>query len=201
MSAVSGPDVATVKQLLDTRLEPGQVIVSSIAAAHREARNLVGRDPATGDIVAPEHGQTWAGALVYLIFCEQIGSCFSLEGEPRMKSHDLQSALMQFADFEPHDALDLTRLRNRLAHDYTLIEPARGSRPGEAFALHGSAHEPVVRRMSAGILIGLPALAIRIERTFCPAIDSALAGHRLVCHHPGGVAGVVRRSQMGVING
>src|SRR5690242_9359296 len=80
IEVITGDRVDAVIALLDTSGEITGTGVSCIAAALREARVHVGRDPATGKLLQPEHGLTWSGALVYLIFCEQIGSCFSLPG-------------------------------------------------------------------------------------------------------------------------
>ena len=64
-----------VTALLDTT-NPQPARVSCMAAALREARNLTGRDATSRVLTTPGHEGTWAGALVYLVFAEQIGACF-----------------------------------------------------------------------------------------------------------------------------
>jgi hypothetical protein len=67
--------VELVMDLLDTsRIDEQRV--SCMAAALREARQLVGRNQATGRHEKDMEDVSWSGALVYLIFAEQIGSCF-----------------------------------------------------------------------------------------------------------------------------
>ncbi len=183
--------------LLDTRfVELTQV--SCLATALREARALVGRRPEDGGLHSPEHGMTWAGALVYLIYCEQIGACFRPADHPhsRRRNHELADALAWFGGFPESEARLLNRMRERLAHDYTLSSP---SPDGPTFALHGGAHEPVVDTTHPHVMVGLPALAIRIETTFNMAILQAANEGRLVCHHPGGLDGVGKRFRMAII--
>lgn len=183
--------------LLDTTtVDPTQV--SCIATALREARSLVGRDPSTGRVERPEHGVTWAGALVYLIYCEQIGSCFHPDGHQhrRRRSHEVADALIWFGGFEVAQAELLRELRNRLAHNYTLRPPHPG---GPTFALHGGVREPVVRRIDQHVLVGLPALAHRIETVFNLSLMLLVDEHQLACHHRDGFGGVNSRFWMSIL--
>lgn len=182
--------------LIDTNSPSQTGPMSCMAAALREARILVGRDPVSGRLMAPRNGMTWAGALVYLIFAEQIGSCFGplhLRRHPR--GEHLKNALNWFGGFDKGDAETLAHLRHRLAHDYTLIAPNSIL----SFALTGSSQEPVVKRLAGNIaVIGLPALAIRIEHLHLRVALDADAG-TLCCHHPGGIAAVNERFWMSTI--
>jgi hypothetical protein len=172
--------------------------VSCIATALREARNLVGRRASDGRLENPQLGATWAGALVYLIYCEQIGSCF----RPARHSHRhrrgkaLSDALVWFAGFPTDEADDLNELRNRLAHDYTL---RRKHARAPIFALHGGSQEPVLERVAQNVLVGLPALAPRIETQL--NLDLLLLAEQgeLLCHHPDGLAGVHKRFWMATL--
>jgi hypothetical protein len=65
--------VDIVMQLLDTH-SVEESYVSCTTAALRESRQLVGRNRETGRSERPAEVGTWSGALVYLIFAEQIGS-------------------------------------------------------------------------------------------------------------------------------
>lgn len=157
--AIDPSDVLTVAKLLNPRLVPGQNPVSCIAAALREARTIVGRDEASGTLVNVARGVAWAGALTYLIFCEQIGSCFHLVGQRTPRKGHLRRALAQFGGFVDADAIILVRLRNHLSHNFTIVQQPVNGKPGYSFALHGSADEPVVRDMGGVYAVGLPALA------------------------------------------
>jgi hypothetical protein len=199
VSAIDAAEVAQVSHLLDAHLLSDEALRSCIAAALREARVLVGRDAASGHVIEPSHGMTWAGALMYLVYCEQIGSCFHLVGEPRSKKEPLRTALKQFGKFADRDAVSLTSLRNRLAHDFTLAVPAKNGRAGYSFVLHGSADEPVVGVFKDAVFVGLPAFAHRVETTFQLQLLTALEDGRLGCHHAGGLQGVRRRFYMGIV--
>lgn len=171
--------------------------MSCIAAALREARALVGRDPATGMVERKGNELTWAGALVYLIYCEQIGTCFRPSSHAHKRTAEpLRDALVWFGGFDAHDAKALDALRNRLAHDYTL----HGHPDGPRFALHGSASEPVVDRQGRDTGVGLPALALRIETTFNLELLTLAADGHLLCHHAGGMAGVDARFRMSFVS-
>jgi hypothetical protein len=190
------PEVALA--LFDTH-QPLSGGISCIAAAVREARQLVGRDPASGRVINAAQGGTWSGALVYLIFAEQIGSCFHVVGStgPFEESGALRRALKMFGGFSDSDARVLTALRNRLAHDFTLSSPSGKL----TFTLSGSAQEPVVEELSRApriVHVGLPTLAIRIEQLHVLVSLAANEG-TLACHHPGGVAGVLRRFRFAII--
>jgi hypothetical protein len=192
-------DLPKVRWLLDTHLPPEGDPISCIAAALREARQIVGRDPETSQIKDRGKGDAWSGAMMYLVFCEQIGRCFHLVGARTPRKEHLRRALAQFGGFQDIDAQNLVTLRNHLAHNFTLVELAEGKKPGYSFALHGSADEPVVGRTGDVILVGLPALAIQIERTFLPNFIRALDENRLASHHQGGVDGVIRQYRFGVV--
>lgn len=197
MTSDASVPVERVMALLDTST-PDPERVSCMAAAIRDARQVVGRNSETGRLDRPEFGATWAGALTYLIFAEQIGSCFHPIGDDfhkRRRGHPLGDALQWFAGFDSDEAGVLSRLRDRLAHDYTLLD-----RSGkDTFALHGSAHEPVVRRHGVTTLVGLPALAIRIEHLHLQVLLAADEGW-LGCHHKGGIDEVDRRFWMAVVS-
>lgn len=172
--------------------------MSCISAALREARSLVGRRPEDGNLADPRRGMTWAGALVHLIYCEQVGSCFrpSDSSRPR-RGCALQDGLSWFGGFEPYEAEALAELRNRLAHDYTLRSPHPD---GSGFALHGSSREPVCAELQGRRwAIGLPALAIRIETTFNTALLLLADEGQLLCHHRGGIQEVEARFFMSML--
>lgn len=171
---------------------------SCVAAALREARGLVGRRPEDGRLVDPKHGLTWAGALVYLIYCEQIGSCFRPAGSERpRKKKALADALIWFGGSSDEESRALEELRNRLAHDYTL----RSTHPdGYRFVLTGSASEPVCTEIGTRTwAVGLPALALRVETVFNSSLLLLADEGRLLCHHPGGTVGVESRFFMGMV--
>ena len=115
MSAKHGPvDSEWLIPLIDC-----EVVVperhSCVAAALREARGLVGRRPEDGQLVDSAHGLTWAGALVYLIYCEQIGSCFRpADSQHPRKKKALADALIWFGGFSDEKSRALEELRNRL---------------------------------------------------------------------------------------
>lgn len=46
---------------------------STLTAGLRDARNVTGRDPHTGEVVRPNSVVTWVGAMAYLAVAEQIG--------------------------------------------------------------------------------------------------------------------------------
>jgi hypothetical protein len=195
---LSPEDIADVKELLETDLPPG-FLTSSIAAALREARVLVGRDPSTGTLEADAGRRaTWSGALIYLVFCEQIGSCFRWSGAQPCRFGGLRRALVQFGEFSEGDSGALRDLRNRLAHDFTL-RPISAADSGYRLRLDGSEHEPVVARFGDEIQIRLPAFDNRIESTFVPNIHRALDEGRLECIHQGAMKEVVTRFHMVVI--
>jgi hypothetical protein len=197
--AIDPSDVLVVAKLLDPHLVPGQNPVSCIAAALRDARTIVGRDEETGKLVSVKQGVAWAGALVYLVFCEQIGSCFHLVGQRSPRKEPLRRALVQFGGFVDADAIILVKLRNHLSHDFTIVQHSVDNRPGYSFALHGSADEPVVRDLGGIYAIGLPALALRVETEFMTKLLVALDQGNLACHHDGGVDGVLRRFTVGIV--
>lgn len=111
--------------LLDT-YDSQEPTRSCIATAVREARALVGRDAATGK--APDdndHEMTWAGALVWFVFLEQVGQIFSPidPGTGPEKENEIQKSLRWFGDVDDASAKVLAELRNRFAHDYALAPP------------------------------------------------------------------------------
>jgi hypothetical protein len=188
--------VDIVMRLLDTH-SVDERHISCMAAALRESRQLVGRDPETGQSVRPEEGGTWSGALVYLIFAEQIGSCFHpiVPTEEAPTQGGLRQSLRWFGGFTKTEAHLLAELRNRLAHDFTL----QGEDKEIKFTLSDRSHEPVVERLSSEYVhVGLPALAIRIEQLQFSVLLAADEG-RLGCHHAGGIDGVVKRFAFAVL--
>jgi hypothetical protein len=187
-----------VMELLDTH-SVNESRISCIAAALRESRQLVGRNPASGRLERPNEGGTWSGALVYLIFAEQMGSCFHpiTPGKKTPKQGGLRHGLRWFGGFTKSEAHLLAELRNRLAHDFTLR--GEDEDEGTVFTLSGRSVEPVIEKLSDGFVhVGLPALAIRIEQLHL-AVLLAADESRLGCHHPGGIDGVVRRFAFSVV--
>lgn len=84
-----------------------------------------------------------------------------------------------------------------MAHDYTL----RSQHPnGLVFALQGGVHEPVIQQFGQNVLVGLPALALRIETTLNLSLMLLADSADLVCHHPGGMAAVDERFWMATID-
>ncbi len=82
-----GPELVPVDTLLplvDTK-SADPTHMSCVATALRDVREFVGRRPHDGKLAAPEHGATWAGALVYMIYCEQIGACFRPKNHPHLR--------------------------------------------------------------------------------------------------------------------
>lgn len=184
-----------INELLDTR-PSNDNCVSCMAVAIREARQLSGRDPETGGAKRTAEGPTWSGALVYLIFAEQVGSCFHLieSGNKPPKRGYLQHALRRFASFSKVESDVLVHLRNRLANDFTLR-----SEDGYAdFVLSTSPEAPVVDASDHVVRIGLPALAIRIEGLRMRVLLAADEG-RLGCHHQKGIAGVMDRFRISTV--
>ncbi|HEY6318535.1 MAG TPA: hypothetical protein VI462_11685 [Acidimicrobiia bacterium] len=114
-------DAGRVLRLLDTTNPQAPVRISCMSAALREARKLTGRDEVSGELVTPRHEGTWAGALVYLVFAEQIGECFHPLNVKPHRRPTAADALTWFGKVAGDDAMDLDKVRNRLAHDYTLV--------------------------------------------------------------------------------
>jgi hypothetical protein len=190
---LTAEEVEVVRYLVNPDLLSG-FHTPSIAAALREARMIVGRNQRTGEVLEPDRQVAWSGALMYLIFCEQIGSCFHV-GKRGSKSEPLKNALTQFGGFERDDARSLGKLRDRLAHDFTLSKPNDPVR----LRLDGEPSEPVVTHLGHEDQIRLPALANRIEGPFRDAFDQALEDGSLRCHYPGGVEMVYYRFSMMVV--
>ena len=123
-------NAADVLWLLDTDFQPEVGLsVSTIASAIREARALTGREPETGAMVDVRHAGTWAGALVWFIVLEQLGTCFQpIPSENKRDSKGaIARSLIWYAGVGPNAAHELHHLRDRFAHDYTL-EGSRGRR-------------------------------------------------------------------------
>ena len=141
--------------------------VSTISAAIREARALTGRNPATG--VEPpgnEHRATWAGALVWFIVLEQLGTCFRPScADDRSCGDEIVCALVWFADVDWSVAIELAALRDRFAHDYSLEHPRRSRR----YRLTARTDAPLLKRHNQRPEVSLYQLAETAERTpFAP---------------------------------
>lgn len=181
-----------VLRLLDTSLSP-EAGCSCFGAALREARVLVGRDPATGtEPPDNDNAATWAGALLYLIYLEQVGSCFSPAAASVPSDPGIAEAALWFGGYDGEVPKVLKQLRHRFAHDYTL-EPAELGKP--RFVLSPDEGEPLFRRSRGRPWIGLRALADLAETTQRQVREMAVTG-QLAVHHIGGLDRVEDRFAM-----
>jgi hypothetical protein len=193
---VIADEIQVVYWLLNTEA-PSGVEMTCIGAAAREARTLVGRDATSGELRDRSVASTWAGALVYLVLLEQLGSCFSPgRAGPPTRGGGIRDALEWFADVSTDDALAVKTLRDRFAHDYSLQGPHPRSR---RFTVHDLSDQPLVGSIQDGYSISLVRLAEVAEKAL--AVVSDLVGaHDLRVHHQGGLERVVQRFTMVFIN-
>jgi hypothetical protein len=187
---VSGPELPIVQALLSTVVEPNATGMTCIGAAAREARILVGRNPESGCVMEPEHQKTWAGALVYFVLLEQLGSCFKPSGSAVPTQSALKNALIWFADVTGSDAAVVYNLRNRFAHDYSLDSP----KPGRArYIVHAQEARPFVEHVrNSDYSVSLIGLARAAEMALAKVRSLAERG-QLEIHHPGGLGRVLQR--------
>lgn len=95
-------------------------IVSSFAAALRDARAATGRRPDDGVMMEPERAGNWLGAIGYLALTDQIGSTFRAPGTSR-PSGNIVEALKDFTGLAADDIDAVYALRNAFAHDFALV--------------------------------------------------------------------------------
>jgi hypothetical protein len=202
--AMTDEDIQSALRLLDpsepTPSGPGPdagVSMSCVAAAVREARALVGRDPYTGES-PPDNGNTltWAGAHVWFVFFEQVGSIFQRAEPPDgvlNESVATKRALRCFSEVSGGDIEVLVDLRNRLAHDWSLTPPSKTMQPYYHFRLddgpdlvHSNGDE---RRVS---LVQLAELGDEVLANLWEKI----ADGKVVVVHPGGIEGALQRFTM-----
>lgn len=95
-------------------------LISSFAAALREARAATGRRPDDGEMDDPEHAGSWLGAIGYLALTDQVGSTFRAPGTTR-GSGNIVDALRDFTPVSAEDIDAVYALRNAFAHDFALV--------------------------------------------------------------------------------
>jgi len=173
------PDLAAVEWLLDVD-QPAGDPMSCIAASLREGRALT----------TPGHEMTWTGALACLIFVEQIGTCFSLDGMATTGKGPLEAGLRQFGQVWASDAPWVRKLRNRLAHDFTLADESERIR----LTLDDDP-DRLVSQANGHATVSLVAIRKTADLVHQEVLRHLRAG-TLRCHYPGGVAAVTRRFVM-----
>lgn len=178
--------------LLDTADPEPSALRSNIATAVREARQLVGRDPVTGEAPDPNpHAMSWAGALVWFVFIEQIGQCFRLVGTttPSDSNGKMRSVLESFGGLSSDEASSVVKLRHRFAHDYSLAPPDGPRR----FQLDDGPH--LVISHGDLTVVSLPMLTEVCEAVLRGLRKSVSSG-RVEVAHRGGIDRVVARFTM-----
>lgn len=189
---VTPQQVELVAWLLNTEA-PSGIEMSCIGAAAREARTLLGRDPASGEVLATDPPCKWAGALVYFVMLEQLGVCFKRSGGNKPgRGHGIRHALEVFGHVSPGDARVAEDVRNRFAHDYSLRGEGQDSR---RYAVHDLPGEPFVSPIRDGHAVSLLHLAEVSEVALGQVRDAARTGD-LEVHHRGGLERVVERFVM-----
>ena len=189
---IPAAEAPRVEAILDTSLPPEQGC-TSIAAALREARLLVGRDPDTGlEPPGNQHRGTWSGALIHLVFLEQIGSCFSPIGAQLPKEPGIAEAARWFGGCAGESPRILEKLRHRFAHDFTLERAERGQ---PRFVLDDEPGAPLFKKTRGRPWVGLVALA-DLATTVAVAVGESARRGDLAVHHTGGLNRVEERFRM-----
>lgn len=88
---------------------------SSFEAAYTDAR------------IAIENGIVWLAAVGCLCFFDEVGNAVRLSGQ-KQEPTEFETALVQFGQLAPQDAVVLYALRCALAHNYSLVNVGRGGR-------------------------------------------------------------------------
>jgi len=173
-------DITAVEWLLDLG-QPAGDPMSCIAASLREWRALT----------TPGHEITWTGALAFLIFVEQIGTCFSLGGTaPPNPKGALEACLTQFGRVSKSDAKWVRRFRNRLAHDFTLADESERIR----LTLDDNP-DRLVRQTNGHARVSLVMIRKTADLVHHEVLRQLRAG-TLRCHYPSGVEAVMSRFVM-----
>lgn len=172
-------EIAAVEWLLDVE-QPTVDRMSCIAASLREGRALT----------TPGHEMTWTGALACLIFIEQIGTCFSLDSEAAARNSALEVGLVQFGHVSSSHAPWLRKLRNRMSHDFTLVDGAERIR----LTLDGDP-DRLVSQANGHATVSLVMVRKTADLVHSEVLRHLAAG-TLRCHYPGGLAAVTRRFVM-----
>lgn len=173
-------DIADVEWLLDVD-RPAIDRMSCIAASLREGRALT----------TPGHEMTWTGALAFLIFIEQIGTCFIPDGStPGKAKRELDRGLTHFGQVSDSDARWVRELRNRLAHDFTLVDDAERMR----LTLDADP-DRLVSQANGHATVSLVMVRKTADLVHEEVLRHLRAG-TLRCHYPGGVTAVARRFAM-----
>jgi hypothetical protein len=106
---------------------------STLAAGLRDARNVTGRNGATGEVTDKAHVVTWVGAMAYLTAAEQMGRAVRRTGlrpsrqarldalRPRSASTPFLKSLMQFTKLSDRHIAALYGLRCAFVHSFGLV--------------------------------------------------------------------------------
>ena len=95
---------------------------SSLEALLGDARQAVGRDPRTGEIVKSEHTRSWLGAMGYLALIDQMSSMFEL---PAGDGSAFERLLAWEGLLMADEATALYALRCAFVHNYGLLNDRR----------------------------------------------------------------------------
>jgi hypothetical protein len=110
-------------------------IVSSHSAVLRDARELSGRNPNTGEIVDAARLGSWPAAICYLIALDQFGTVFGSTDVESTFPQSFHKALDSFTGLTEDEIEALYALRCSLAHDYSLLNRHRNQKRQHVFHL------------------------------------------------------------------
>jgi hypothetical protein len=180
-------------------------LISSFAAALRDARAATGRCPDSGDMLDPQRAGNWLGAIGYLALTDQVGTTFRAPGATR-GSGNIVEALRDFTTITEDDIDAVYALRNAFAHDFALVNlnPKRSSLQRH-FEVHAARGAPLVaqpvtpwdgdlreRTASTRTRVNLWALADTVEGIVRRLVEQAADGTIEVCL-PGGTDELLAR--------
>jgi hypothetical protein len=184
----------------------GVHLLSSFAAALRDARMVTGRDVSTGEVGDPNRCGSWLGALGYMVLLDQIGKSFKPVGVPVSKERQaFIRALHYFSRIE--DALEvdaLYALRCAFAHDFSLSNAAK-PRFTHHFLVGANHYDPLVvlpkqrwdgnrttKRADTRTYVNLWALGNEVEAS-CKRLFDLANTDQLEIMLPGGATELVER--------
>ncbi len=116
----------SAKKAIDLHLQPlreenGKWKFSAFTAALRDAREMTGRSPDTGEKFDRNHG-SWLGTMGYLALLDQIGKCFKpIEKASITEVRPIVKALTYFTDLNIQEIDSIYALRCSFAHDFSLF--------------------------------------------------------------------------------